>query len=195
MKRFGFALITLFFLARPLLALSATTNDVQGTWKLDIEASERAILKAPPYKMANHFAMATGMWCCILLKFDGHSAIMGLYGEGGNPGKYEFTSAKNTELSYIFKNIESQPASAAKKQSVLIVSILSDSHLSLHFPNDLDSSPYLSQLRWKRADFDSSRTSRMDAKPMMDGWLAALQRIQRVLDHPPSSNSVNALEH
>ena len=194
MIRIARLLSVILFLAPPMNVMAATANDVQGIWALDIEASERAILADPPYKLAREFGMTTALWCCILLRFDGNFATTVLYGGRGNPAKYEFTTANNSELSYAFKNVESRPADVARKQSVLLVSILDGGQLNVRFPNDQGSIGYLPLLRWKRVNLDLSRTTPRDAEPALDAWFAALQRIQSVLDKPPPTGSASSAE-
>ena len=167
----------IFLILSALLAVEVSAdngNSLNGTWVVDIAATERAVFEmAPPVdarEIARNFLVMGSYLAITMLVIEDDFATIAMYGDtSGKGSKFKLVSRNATERKYIASDRDFPNGG-------LTVSILSNEYIRASQPND----PLGLLVLWKRATPEPIRTSEA-LNAHLSTWQASVERIKNYL--------------
>lgn len=167
-------IILTLFLVGTLHAGEASTNNgsnLNGTWVVDIKATERSVLEMAPRvdakELARSFLVMGGYLAITMLVINDDSATFAIYGDTTGSGKqFILISKSQTERKYIASDSNSS-------KGELTVTVISDDYIRVTHKND----PLGPITLWKRGVPQPIRDPEA-LKAYLSVWQASVERIK-----------------
>jgi len=149
-------------------------SSLNGTWVVDVAATERSVLEMAPRadakEIARNFLVMGGYLAITMLVIEDDFATYAMYGDtSGKGAKFKLVSQNQTERKYIATDKDSS-------RGTLTVTVLSGENIRVSQQND----PLGTFVLWKRTSPPPIRTSEaLDAH--LSIWQASLEKIKNHL--------------
>ena len=168
-------LVALLFCALLTVEVSASNGgNLNGTWVVDVAATERSVLEMAPRtdakEIARNFLVMGGYLAITMLVIEDDFATLAMYGDtSGKGAKFKLVSQNPTERKYIASDKDSS-------KGALTVTVLSGENIRVTQQNDL-LGPFV---LWKRATPHPIQTREaLDAH--LSTWRSSLEKIKNYL--------------
>lgn len=155
-------------------ASAGNGNSLNGTWVVDITATERSVLEMAPRvdakEIARNFLVMGGYLAITMLVIEDNEATVAIYGDtSGKGAKFKLVSQNPTEKKYIATDKDSS-------RGALTVTVLSGENIRVSQQND----PLGSFVLWKRASPLPIQT-REALEAHLSVWRASVEKIKNHL--------------
>ena len=105
--------------------MAEPSENLTGTWILDVPASQQSMLRARPFKNGDAFVMMPPMGL-MFFRFDGDTLVTGSLPDVGDAVQFRRSSGASDKISYVSNH--------APEEETILVSVVNENRIGITYP-------------------------------------------------------------